>query len=64
MNFEEVNLNIPTWQSEVYTFKSTGEEIHMQTLKKDAQNAALLLKKYKEDSNKILHLMMDNLDLK
>ena len=64
LNFGEVNLNIPSWQKEVYTFKSTGEEIHMQTLKKDAQNAALLLKKYKVDSNKILHLMMDNLDLK
>ena len=67
LNFHEVNVNtrnidIPSWQSEVYILKTTNERIHMNALMKDAEKAALLLKKYKVDSNKILHLMMDNLD--
>ena len=62
LNFGEVNLNIPSWQSEVYILKTTKERIHMNALIKDAEKAALLLKKYKVDIHKILHLMMDNLD--
>ncbi len=62
LNFGEVNPTIPSWQKETFRLKSTGEEIHIDTLRKDAEKAALILKKYKVDSNKILHLMMESLN--
>lgn len=64
LNFGEINLGTPSWQSEIYTFKSTGEQIHIQTLRKDAEKAALLLKKYKVDSEKILQLIIEGLNIK
>jgi hypothetical protein len=59
-----MNLATPSWQSEIYTFKSTGEQIHIQTLRKDADKASLLLKKYKVDQEKILHLIIEGLNIK
>jgi hypothetical protein len=64
LNFGEVNIETPTWQSEIYKLKSTGEEIHFDTLRRDAEKVTLLLKKYKVDSNKVLHLIMENLESK
>lgn len=64
LNFGEMNLATPSWQSEIYTFKSTGEQIHIQTLRKDAEKASLLLKKYKVDQEKILHLIIEGLNIK
>lgn len=60
LNFGEVKVQSPSWQKEVYTLKSTGEEIHMDAMLKDAEKAALILKRYNIDSNKILHIIMDS----
>lgn len=60
LNFGEVNPTIPSWQKETFKLKSTGEEIHVDSIRKDAEKAALILKRYKVDSNKIMHLIMDS----
>lgn len=61
LNFGEVNTKSPSWQKQVFKMKNTGEEVHIETLRKDAEKAALILKKYKVDSNKILHLIVEGL---
>ncbi len=62
LNFGEVNTEIPSWQKEIFRIKSTGQEFHISALRKDAELAALLLKKYKVDANKILHLIMERFE--
>lgn len=60
LNFGETNPKKPSWQKEIFTLKSTGQEIHIDSLRRDAEKAALILKRYKVDSNKIMHLIMDS----
>ena len=60
LNFGEVDPQASSWQKNIFKLKSTGEEIHLNTLQKDAEMAALLLRKYKVDSNKIMHLIIDS----
>jgi hypothetical protein len=61
LNFGETNPLLPSWRTEVYTLKSTGEAIHINTIQREAEKAALLLKKYKVSSYEILKLMMEGL---
>jgi hypothetical protein len=58
LNFGETNPLNPSWATEVYSLKSTGESIHINTIQREAEKAALLLKKYNVHSNEILSLMM------
>jgi hypothetical protein len=59
LNFGETNPLHPSWRTEVYTLKSTGESIHINTIRREAEKAALLLKKYKVNTYEILKLMME-----
>lgn len=59
LNFGETNPLHPSWRTEVYTLKSTGESIHINTIQREAEKAALLLKKYKVSTYDILKLMME-----
>ena len=59
LNFGETNPLHPSWRTEVYTLKSTGESIHINTIQREAEKAALLLKKYKVNTYEILKLMME-----
>lgn len=61
LNFGEVNPMISPWQKETFRLKSTGEEIHMESIRRDVEKALLLLKKYKVDSNKLLHLVIESM---
>ena len=58
LNFGETNPLNPSWATEVYKLKSTGESIHMNIIRREAEKAALLLKKYKVSTYDILKLMM------
>jgi hypothetical protein len=59
LNFGETNPINPSWATEVYKLKSTGESIHLSTIQREAEKAALLLKKYKVSTYDILKLMME-----
>lgn len=59
LNFGGVNTESVSWQKEIYTLKSKNKSIHVDTIRRDAEKAALLLKKYKIDPDKIFCLLID-----
>lgn len=61
LNFGETNPLHPSWRTEVYTLKSTGESIHINTIQREAEKAALLLKKFNVKSEDILKLIIEGL---
>ena len=61
LNFSGIQDNDLSSVNEVYKIKSTGEEIHISTLKREAEKAALLLKKFNVKSEDVLKLIVDGM---
>lgn len=61
LNFSGIPDNDLHAQTEIHQLKSTGEEIHISVLKREADKAALLLKKFNVKSEDILKLILAGL---
>jgi GGDEF domain-containing protein len=61
LNFSGIPDNDLHSQTEIHKLKSTGEEIHISVLKREADKAALLLKKFNVKSEDILKLILAGL---
>jgi hypothetical protein len=59
LNFGETNNGTPSWQMEAYIINTSRTEVHINTINKDAQSAAILLKKYNISGDDIVRLIME-----